>query len=191
LLGLRIGSGPNNLLPYAIVGQALLDEGSILTDKVEIFYNVNSTARFVFETARLVGLAKNFRRKFALHQEKFGFTIPMECWARLYRIIGPLPDKRKDSAFRFLLRAHPRGALRPKGESKRLVMDALQLRPMTGRELCYAVGLSGSTIRGHLRDLAREGKVKYEGRNKESTNGKSRSAFVWSADIGLPREWKT
>ncbi len=177
LLG-RIKSNEN--LALAIVGQALLDEGSILTDKIEIFYNDKRTASYLFEAASSAGLAHRFRTKLALKQRKFGFTIQYSSWAKLYRAIGPLPDERKDRAFRFLLRVHPRGPKRFIGESKELVVKFLSERPRTLRELCYATGLSGSTVSRHLRELAGEGKVKVIGKNIGSKSGKNKAAFVWS-----------
>ena len=190
MLGLARAIESDERLAYALVGQSLLDEGSILTDKIEIFYNDRRTAWFLFRVARRVALAQRFRKKMALQQVKFGFTINHGGWQRLYDVIGPLPDKRKDTAFRFLLRKHPKGILRPIGESKKLLLDLLRERPRTSRELSYRLGLSGSSIRRHLADLARHGKVKVIGRNRDSGNGKSKSAFVW-VEIGKERGSKT
>lgn len=180
MLGLERIARSNEMLSLALVGQGLLDEGSILTDKIEIFYNDRNTALFLFRIAKGFGLANRFRKKMALKQTKFGFTIVSGAWVRLYSAIGPLPDKRKDLAFRFLLRQRSNGAVRPAGESKRMMLDLLSKSQMTCRELCYALGLSGSTVRRHLAELAAIGKVTVIGKNRASASGKNRSALVWA-----------
>jgi DNA-binding transcriptional ArsR family regulator len=182
MLGLIKAIETDERLAYAILGQGLLDEGSILTDKIEIFYNDEGTAWFLFKTAQKVALAQTFRKKSARHQLKFGFTIVRSGWAKLYEMIGPLPDKRKDRDFRFLLRPHPTGALRPVGESKKLLLRALRNGPRTSRELSFSLDISGSTVRRHLSNLARDDKVEMIGRNRSSTRGKNKSAFVWALD---------
>jgi len=92
-------------LAYAIVGQALLDEGSILTSNIEIFYN----------------------------------------------------DEKKE------------------------IVASLSTKPKTSRELAYELGLSGSTIKGHLHDLRRAGKVRIIGKNTRSIKGKRKCAYVWES----------
>ena len=164
---------------YAIVGQALLDEGSILTDKIEIFYNDRRTALFVFHVALRLRLSQRFRVKTALSQTKFGFTLEQLGWERLYKMIGPLPDRRKDIAFRFLLRRRPRGALRSVGKSKQLLLTLLKEHPSTIRDLCYHAELSGSTVKRHLSDLRANGLVSVIGRNSHSVSGKNKSAYLW------------
>jgi DNA-binding transcriptional ArsR family regulator len=180
LLGLMRRVGFAETMAIALVGQALLDEGSILTDKIEIFYNDRATARYIFEVARHVGLARRFRTKKALHQRKYGFTIVQAGWAKLYQTIGPLPDARKECAFEFLLRHRSTGPSRPVGESKDLLLDLLRNKPMTSRDLCYALGLSGSTIRRHLINLLDRNAVRIIGKNEASRSGKNKSALVWS-----------
>ncbi|MGA2664805.1 MAG: helix-turn-helix domain-containing protein [Nitrososphaerales archaeon] len=170
----------NQDLALAVVGQALVDEGSILTDKIEVFYNDERTARYLFEIAKSLDLAHSFRSKMALRQKKYGFTIHYAGWAKLYKAIGPLPDTRKDLAFRFLLRVHPRGPINVAGESKKRISESLYQGPRAVRELCYAVGLSGSTMSRHLSELARQGQVKVIGKNVGSKSGKNKAAFVWS-----------
>ncbi len=182
ILGLLQRIKSNAEMASAVVGQALLDEGSILTDKIEVFYNDRRTAWYLFDIASSAGLARKFRTKLALDQRKFGFTIEQAGWARLYRMVGPLPDARKDLAFRFLLRVHSRGPMRALGESKELIIRFLRERLRTSRELCYALGLSGSTIRRHLNELACQRKVRVIGKNINSESGKNRAAFVWSVD---------
>ncbi len=182
MLGLLKRIKSNEDLAFAVVGQALLDEGSILTDKIEVFYNDRRTAWYLFDIASSAGLASKFRTKLALGQRKFGFTIVRAGWARLYLMVGPLPDTRKDLAFRFLLRVHSRGPMRAFGESKKLIIRFLREKPGTSRELCYALGISGSTIRRHLYELACQHKVRVIGKNINSESGKNKAAFVWSVD---------
>ena len=180
LLGLLSQVRSNETLAFAIIGQALLDEGSILTNKIEVFYNDKRTAMYLFEVANSLILTHAFRTKLALKQRKYGFTIKYAGWARLYKVVGPLPDARKDLTFRFLLRAHPSGPMRVVGESKKRILEFLNEKPRTLRELCYAVGLSGATMSRHLNELAQEGKVQVVGRNIGSRSGKNKAAFLWS-----------
>ncbi len=167
-------------MAYAVVGQALLDEGSIRTDKVEIFYNDRNTASYLFEVAKSIGLADKLRIKRALHQTKFGFTIKYNKWVEVYRRIGPLPDKDRDHALRFLVRPHTNKPRYLAGRAKNFLLAQLRKRPRTAREIYYELGLSGSTIRKHLRDLQVAGKVTMIGKNKKARKGKRRSAFLWN-----------
>jgi len=168
-------------LAYAIVGQALLDEGSILTSNMEIFYNDEGTARFLFEIAKHWNMADNFRTKHALKQTKYGFTIRAHARHSVYDKIGPLPDETKEVAFKHLLRDITTGPKYPQNVAKKEIVASLRTKPKTSRELAYELGLSGSTIKGHLHDLRRVGKVRIIGKNTGSLKGKRKCAYVWES----------
>jgi len=118
MLKLKEKALQNEELAYAIVGQAMLDEGSILTNKIEIFYNDEETARYLFDIAKRWNLADIFRTKRALKQIKYGFTIKAEARARLHDKIGMLPDKIRNDAFQHLLRPLPKGPKYAQGNAK-------------------------------------------------------------------------
>ncbi len=179
MLNLKQKALQNKELAYAIVGQALLDEGSILTNKIEIFYNDEETARYLFDIAKRWNLADTFRTKRALNQTKYGFTIKAEARALLYEKIGPFPDKIRDIAFKHLLRPLYAGPKYPPGVAKSKILALLKQEPKTVRQLSYELDLSGSTVKQHLNDLKASKKVTVIGKNVDSVKGKRKSAFVW------------
>lgn len=180
MLKLKEKALQNEELAYAIVGQAMLDEGSILTNKIEIFYNDEETARYLFEIAKQWNLADKFRTKKALRQIKYGFTIKADARARLHEKIGNLPDKIRNEAFQHLLRPLPKGPKYPKGNAKQRIIASLEKAPKTVRDLSYELELSGSTVKDHLCYLRKEGQVAIIGKNLNSSKGKRKCAFVWS-----------
>ena len=169
----------NEDLAYAIVGQALLDEGSILTSNMEIFHNDENTARFLFAIAKQWNMADNFRAKRTLKQKKYGFTTKAHARHPICDRIGPLPDGTKDVAFKHLLRDITTGPKYPQNVAKKKIVSSLRTKSKTSRELAYELGLSGSTIKGHLHDLRKAGKVRIIGRNTRSLKGKTKCAYVW------------
>jgi hypothetical protein len=179
MLNLKEKALQNEELAYAIVGQAILDEGSILTSKIEIFYNDEETAKYLFDIAKNWNLADTFRTKRALQQIKYGFTIKAQARSLLYEKIGPLPDKIRDFAFKHLLRPLSIGPKYPEGVAKSKMLVSLKQEPKTIRQLSYELGLSGSTVKRHLNDLKANKKVTVIGKNVHSTKGKRKSAFVW------------
>ncbi len=180
MLKLKEKALQNEELAHAIVGQAMLDEGSILTSKIEIFYNDEETARYLFDIASHWNLASNFRKKKALKQVKYGFTIKAEARTRLYDKIGALPDKVRNEAFQHLLRPLPKGPKYSQGNAKSKIIASLGRAPKTVRDLSYELQLSGSTVKDHLSDIREEGHVTVIGKNVNSTKGKRKCAFVWS-----------
>ncbi len=169
----------NKELAYAIVGQALLDERSILTNNLEIFYNDEETARYLFDIAKRWGLADTFKVKRALNQIKYGFTIKAEARAPLYEKIGPLPDKARDTAFKHLLRPLNGRPRYPQGVAKSRTIASLEQEPKTVRQLSYEPNLSGSSVKQHLNDLKASKKVTIIGKNVNSIKGKRKCAFIW------------
>jgi len=180
MLKLKEKALQNEELAYAIVGQAMLDEGSILTSKIEIFYNDEESARYLFDIASRWDLADLFRTKKALKQTKYGFTIKAEARTRLHDRIGALPDKVRNEAFQHLLRPLPKGPKYSPGDAKQKILASLEKSPRTIRELSYELVLSGSTVKDHLCDLREEGQVAVIGKNMNSSKGKRKCAFVWS-----------
>ena len=185
MLKLKEKALQNEELAYAIVRQAMLDEGSILTSKIEISYNDEETARYLFDIAKHWHLADIFRTKHALKQTKYGFTIKAEARALLHNKIGALPDKVRNKAFQHLLRPFPKGPKYAQGNAKDRLLASLEKAPKTIRELAYELALSGSTVKDHLYDLREDGKVAVVGKNVNSSKGKRKCVFVWSI---IPRK---
>jgi len=185
MLNLKTRALQNEELAYAIVGQALLDEGSILTNKIEIFYNDEETARYLFDIAKHWDLTDTFRTKHALKQIKYGFTVKAAARSRLYEKVGPFPDEIRDYAFKHLLRPLSKGPKYTQGTAKYKILASLDRAPKTVRELAYELGLSGSTIKQHLKDLRANKKAIVIGKNLGSVKGKRKCAHVWGI---LPRQ---
>jgi len=180
MLKLKEKALQNEELAYAIVRQAMLDEGSILTSKIEISYNDEETARYLFDIAKHWHLADIFRTKHALKQTKYGFTIKAEARARLHNKIGALPDNVRNKAFQYLLRPLPKGPKYAQVNAKHRILVSLEKAPKTIRELAYELELSGSTIKDHLNNLKEKGQVAVVGKNVSSSKGKRKCAFVWN-----------
>ena len=179
MLNLKEKALQNEELAYVIVGQALLDEGNILTNKIEIFYNDEETARYLFDIAKNWNLADTFRTKRALNQTKYGFTIKAEVRPLLYDKIVLLSDKIRDVAFKHLLRPLYGGPRYPQDVAKSKILASLKQGPKTVRQLSYELDLSGSTVKQHLDDLKAGKKVTVIDKNVNSIKGKRKSAFVW------------
>jgi DNA-binding transcriptional ArsR family regulator len=167
-------------LAYAILGQAILDEGSIQTDKLEIFYNDRSTAYFLYKIAKRWGFADNFRVKHANKQIKYGFTIKATVRAKLYEKIAPLPDKDRDIAFKFLVRDLKGWQTNARAKPRSRIIQSLTQSPKTVREICYELNRSSSTVRIHLKELKSKGMVTILGKNTNSRRGKRKCAFIWA-----------
>jgi lambda repressor-like predicted transcriptional regulator len=165
---------------YAIVGQAMLDEDSVLTSKNEIFYNDEETAVCLFDIASHWDLADLFRTKKALKKIKYGFTVKPEARRQLHDKIGALPDKIRNEAFQHLLRPLSEKPKYAQGNTKNKIIASLEKAPKTIRELSLELELSCSTVKEHLGDLKEEGQVIVIGKNVNSSKGKIKCAFVWS-----------
>ena len=149
-------------IAYAIIGQAILDEGDIGQTSVTIAYYTESMARYLWEIANSWELANPLRVKTRKNGAKvWSFTIKAGKRTDLYDVIGPLPDEKKDHAFRHLMIAQPSGKHKyRRGEAKHLISQMLQKEgPMTRRELMYRLGIRGSTVCAHLLELKKEGMV--------------------------------
>jgi len=152
----------NRDVAYAIIGQAMLDEGDIGLGCITIGYYSEGMARYVWEIANRWGLANPLREK----RKKSGatvwsFSIKASKRKELYDKIGPLPDEEKDRAFRHLIIPQPSGKHRYKrGKAKGLILQLLEKKgPMTKRELMYELGIRGSTVGAHLLELKKKGMV--------------------------------
>src|SRR4030065_2622057 len=95
---------------YAIIGQAIIDEGDIGQTSVTVAYYSESMARYLWEIADRWGLANPLRHKRKMSGARgWSFTIKAHKRKELYDFIGPLPDKKKDFAFNHLLIPQPSG----------------------------------------------------------------------------------
>ena len=147
---------------YAVIGQAMLDEGDIGQTSVTIAYYSEGMARYLWDVANHWGLANPLRKKRRKNGAMvWSFTIKACKRKELYEKIGPLPDEKKDRAFRHLLIPQPLGKHRyGRGRAKELILQLLRKKgSMTRREPMYELGIRGSTVCAHLLELKRKGMV--------------------------------
>ena len=165
---------------YAIIGQAIIDEGDIGQTSVTVAYYSESMAPYLWEIADRWGLANPLRHKRKMSGARvWSFTIKAHKRKELYDFIGPLPDKKKDFAFNHLLIPQPSGKHKyRRKEAKKLILEALQKgRPLTRRELMYELGIRGSTVGRHLLQLQKRGMVVSAAH--DHSLGRSQSSKLW------------
>ena len=165
----------------AIIGQAIIDEGAIGVDgSITVSYTSYENAYNLWKIANAWGLVHPLRKKLYKTHTKWVVAFKAEKREEIYKYIGPLPDPRKNKMFRHILR-NPRGRIHKggKGEVQRKILELLKRKPLTIREISYALDLSGSTVRKHLKKLAERGKVTIIGVNKNSLNKNQRTAHLW------------
>ena len=165
---------------YAIIGQAILDEGDVGQTSIWIAYYSEDMARYLWEIADRWELANSLHVKVRKNGARvWSFTIKAPKRSDLYDVIGPLPDKRKDRAFRHLLIPQPSGKHKyRRGEAKRLILQKLQRNgPMTRRELMYELRIRGSTVARHLLQLKKKGSL--EETMSGARFGRKQSSKLW------------
>jgi len=172
----------NEDIAYALVGQAILDEGKIGPDMIRISYYSEGEARYLWEVGRRWNLVNDLRTEKAHGAKRWVFTIKASARRRLYEAIGPLPNSANDRAFKHLVAREPKGGnwKYSRGEAKKAILSTL-MTPRTVREICEHVNLGSSSVRKHLRDLEKEGKVRKAGKNVNAIRKNYRLAELWLA----------
>ena len=168
-------------IAYALIGQAVLDEAKIGPDMIRISYYSEEEARYLWEVGKRWDLVNGLRTEKAHGAKRWVFTIKASSRQKLYEMIGPLPNPDKDRAFRHLVARNPRGGTwkYKRGGAKRVILSLLRM-PKTVRELCVESGLGGSSVRRHLRDLEKAGKVRKTGKNVKAEKKNYRLAELWA-----------
>jgi len=172
----------NRQIAVAILGQAIMDEGGIGASAITIYYTSKREAEHLWQIANSLGYAGPLRKKKHRNHHHYGFTILAAKRKEFYDQIGPLPNPTKDRVFRHLAN-RPRSSinLRPKGETRKLILKSLRERPKTVLQLMLEMGASASAIRRHLQGLQRQGLVKVYGRYKDAFQKSRRTAYLWTA----------
>jgi len=172
---------------YAIIGQAMLDEGDIGLGCITLAYYSEGMARYIWDIANRWGLANPLREKRRKNGARvWSFSIKACKRKEFYDKIGPLPDEGKDSAFRHLIIPQPSGKHRyRRGKAKELILQLLRKKgPMTKRELMYELSIRGSTVGAHLLELKKKGMVVDAG--SRNGFGRRQSSKQWTiAILGL------
>jgi len=167
----------------AIIGQAIIDEGSIGADgTLVVTYTSRQNAVHLWNVANRWGLVHHLRTKEYENHSKWCVSFRAEGRRDIYQTIGPLPDKDQDKMFQHILR-NPVGGTRkqPRGMTRKQLLDLLMTKPMTIRQLAYGCDISASVVRKHLKGLQKSGMVELIGYNATSPKKNQRTARLWIA----------
>ena len=172
----------NKDIAMAIVIQSIIDEGAIGADgSINVTYTSKKNAMYLWEIADNWNLVHPLRTKVYDTHTKWCISFRAEKRKEIYKAVGPLPDPKYDKMFRHILREHKGGPHKGRrGEMKNRVLELLKTNSMTVRDISYALDLSASTVRKHLRTLKEDGKVFINGCNKNSPSKNMRTAQIWS-----------
>jgi len=174
----------DEILAYAVMGQAILDEAKIGPEAIRISYYSEDEARHLWDIGRKWNLVNNLRIEKAHGADRWVFTVRADARQKLYDAIGQLPNPSKDRAFRHLIGRDIKGG-RWKyrfGGAKAAILDLLK-EPKTVRDICESVGLGSSAVRKHLKALEKLGKARKIGRNVSAVRKNYRLAELWSASV--------
>ena len=172
----------NKNIAMAIINQAIIDEGAIGADgTITITYTSRNNAYYLWNIAHAWNLVHPMRIKQYSNHIKWCISFKAENRKDIYNSVGSLPDPRQDKMFRHILRRCTGGPHKGKrGETRKKVLGLLKQKDMTVRDIAYALDISASTVRTHLRHLRDEGKVLVLGLNKKSPFKNQRTAEIWS-----------
>ncbi len=166
----------------ALIVQAIIDEGAIGADgSINITYTSKKNAIYLWKIADAWNLVHPMRFKKYENHTKWCISFRAEKRKEIYKLVGPLPGPRQDKMFRHIIRNYSGGIHKDKrGETKRKILKLLKNKSMTVRNIAYALDLSASTVRTHLKSLRKEGKVFINGFNAKSPNKNQRTAHIWA-----------
>jgi DNA-binding transcriptional ArsR family regulator len=172
----------NKDVAMAVIVQAIIDEGAIGADgTIKITYTSKKNAVYLWEIANAWGLLHPIRNTNYITHTKWCISFRAEKREEIYKLVGPLPDPMHDRMFRHILRKYKGGVHKGRrGETRKKILELLKNKTMTVRGIAYALDLSASTVRTHLRILRKDGKVFISGYNKKSPNKNQRTAQIWA-----------
>ena len=171
----------NRQIAVAVLGQALLDEGGIGSQSITIFYTNKGEAEHLWKIADPLGYANALGKKKHRNHHQYGFSIKASKRAELYEQIGPLPNPIKDRIFLHLASREGK-TMRMKGETRKLILKSIKLKPKTVLQLMLELDTNASTIRRHLKQLEAEGFIKIIGKDVEAFQKSLRTANLWKAN---------
>jgi len=170
----------NRQVAVAILGQALLDEGSIGERGICVSYVSRGEAEHLWKTADSLGYTNPLRRKDHKTHFHWWFSIKASKTKELYDEIGPLPNPVKDTVFRHLANRYTTH-IRPRGETRKLILKVLKQKTQTILQLMLEVDASYSTVREHLKKLRELGLVRICGKYTNAQQKSRRLANLWTA----------
>lgn len=165
-------------IALAILGQALIDEGSI-GERITISYVSREEGEYLWKIANALGYANPLRTKDHKTHNHWWFSIKASKIKELYNEIGPLPNSFKDEIFRHHA-DRSTDHLRPRGETRKLILEALKENPKTKLQVMLKVKANESIVRKHLNQLKQQGLIRIQGRNHNALHRGRRTALLWT-----------
>jgi DNA-binding transcriptional ArsR family regulator len=154
----------NKRLAAVIIGQAILDEGYIGTDRATIRYNSNGIAKYIFRIADRWGWATSFQKHAYVDNREpdkkkicWRFNLRREAVIEIAEIAGEFPDKEKEEGVKLLLKIGKKGV--NKGIKKEEVFREIEKGSKTVVELARKFGVTRNSIVYHLEKLEKENKI--------------------------------
>jgi len=172
----------NEDIAIAIIIQAIIDEGAIGADgSIKVTYTSEKNAIYLWEIANAWDLVHPMQIKKYKTHTKWCISFKAEKRKQTYKLVGPLPDPRQDRMFRHILRKYKGGLHKGKrGETRKKISELLKNKAMTVRDIAYALDISASTVRKHLKKLKKDGEIFMSGYNKKSPYKNQRTAQIWA-----------
>lgn len=175
----------NKDIAMAIINQAIIDEGAIGADgSITITYTSKENAVYLWDIANAWDFVHPLRIKKYPNHTKWCISFRAEKRKELYSMVGPLPDPRHDKMFQHILRDHTGGPHKAeRGITEKRVLELLKKRTQTVRQIAYALDLSASSVRKHLRNLQKKKLVQVHGYDKQAIYKNQRTAEIWIYSI--------
>jgi hypothetical protein len=168
----------NREIAAVVLGQALLDEGGIGSQSITIFYTNKGEAEQLWKIADSLGYANALRKKKHRDHYQYGFSIKASKRKELYGQIGPLPNPIKDKVFLHLASRQGK-SVRAEGETRKLIVQSLKIKPKTVLELMLELDTNASTMRRHLKQLQATELVEIIGKDRGAFQKSLRTANLW------------
>ena len=168
----------NRKIALAILGQALIDEGS-KGERITISYVSREEGEYLWKIANALGYANPLHTKDHGTHLHWWFSIKASKIKELYNHIGPLLNSFKDRIFRHHANRRT-GHLRPRGETRKLILEMLKEKPKTKLQLMLEVNVNESTVTKHLNKLEQQGLIRIHGRKYDALHKSRRTAFLWT-----------
>ena len=154
----------NKRMAAVIIGQAILDEGYIGTDRVTLRYNSNNIAEYLFSIANRWGWATSFQKHLYTDNRRpdekkvcWRFNLRKGAVREIAKIAGEFPDKEKEEGIKLLLKIGRKSV--NKGIKKEDVLREIEKGPKTVVELARKFGVTRNSIVHHLEKLEKENKI--------------------------------
>ena len=107
------------------------------------------------------------------NKEEYWFKLSNKGFSEIYKLAGPMADKRKDEWAKLLCERAGKAKERDKKTKEKILKLLNQRKEMTTIEICLKLRKLPYTITRHLRKLEKEGKIRKNGN-------------LWTISAGTP-----